>query len=205
MNVTRRDFLKTLGAGLAVTFTYTELSAALLEQPYLDEAKLSSWIHIGADGKVTVFTGKAEVGQNIRTSLAQIVAEELNHPMEGIEMIMGDTDLTPFDRGTFGSRSIPYMGPPLRKAAATAREVALQMAADRWKVDKSSVTLKGGIVSTADGKKIGIGDLTEGKKFTEPVNESVKVKTPEEWKIAGHLDSKGEWPIFCNRAAQICF
>src|SRR5678809_663050 len=146
--VSRRDFLKTLGAGVAVTFVFTEFAFA--DAPYLDEAQLSSWIHISADGKVTVFTGKAEVGQNIRTSLAQIVAEELNHPVEGIEMIMGDTDLTPFDRGTFGSRSIPFMGPQLRKAAATARELALQMAADKWKVDKNSLTLNAGIVSGPD-------------------------------------------------------
>jgi hypothetical protein len=58
--VTRRDFLKTLGAGLAVTFTLTELTAGLLEAPYLDEGQLGSWIHIGADGKVTVFTGSSD-------------------------------------------------------------------------------------------------------------------------------------------------
>jgi nicotinate dehydrogenase subunit B len=185
LTVSRRDFLKTLGAGIAVTFTLTQFSEAWAEPPYLDEGKLSSWIHIGADGTVTVFTGKAEVGQNIRTSLAQIVAEELDHPMEGITMIMGDTDLTPYDRGTFGSRSIPYMGPQLRKAAATARETILQMAADRWKVERSLLSLRGGIVTDKSGKKINIGDLTEGKKFVEPVDDKVEVRKPEEWKIAG--------------------
>jgi nicotinate dehydrogenase subunit B len=183
--VSRRDFLKTLGAGLAVTFTFTGLSAGMPSAPYLDDKQLSSWIHIGTDGKVTVFTGKAEVGQNIRTSLAQIVAEELSHPVDAIEMIMGDTDLTPYDRGTFGSRSIPYMGPQLRKAAATAREIALQMAADQWKTDKGTLALDAGIVSSNDGRKIGIGSLFNGKKFVEPVNEAVKVREPSEWKIAG--------------------
>src|SRR5687767_11203434 len=100
LTLNRRDFLKTLGAGVAVTFAFTEGLGFAIQDTNLDESKLSSWIHVGADGKVTVFTGKAEVGQNIRTSLAQIVAEELDHPVSAIEMIMGDTDLTPYDRGT---------------------------------------------------------------------------------------------------------
>lgn len=185
LTLNRRGFLKTLGAGIAVTFTLDETMGAATDQPYLDEGQLSSWIHIGADGKVTVFTGKAEVGQNIRTSLAQIVAEELDHPVEAIDMIMGDTDLTPYDRGTFGSRSIPYMGPQLRKAAATAREIILEMAASQWKTDKTILTLGGGMVSAAGGKKAGIGTLTAGKKFVHPVNESVKVRSADQWKIAG--------------------
>ena len=65
--------------------------------------EVSAWIHIGADGNVTVFTGKVEVGQNIRTSLAQAVAEELRAPFDSVTMMMGDTDLVPWDMGTFGS------------------------------------------------------------------------------------------------------
>jgi nicotinate dehydrogenase subunit B len=183
--VSRRDFLKTLGAGIAVTFTLATVSETFAEPSYLDEGNLSSWLHIGTDGIVTVFTGKAEVGQNIRTSLAQIVAEELDHDMNAITLIMGDTDLTPYDRGTFGSRSIPYMGPQLRMAAATARDILLQMAADQWKVDRSTLSLRKGVVTDNSGKRIDVGNLTQGKKFVEPVNEKVAVRKPEEWKIAG--------------------
>ena len=75
---------------------------------------ISAWLHIDADGKVKVFTGKVEVGQNIRTSLAQQVAEELHVPFGSISMVMGDTALTPYDMGTFGSRTTPTMGPQLR-------------------------------------------------------------------------------------------
>src|SRR5690606_9318054 len=103
-------------------------------------------IHIGEDNMVTVYTGKVEVGQNIRTSLAQIVAEELTVPIENIEMVMGDTALTPYDMGTFGSRSIPNMGPQLRKAAASARELLRKMAAKQLKVDVSDIKLSVGRV-----------------------------------------------------------
>ena len=88
-----------------------------------------------ADGAVDVFTGKAELGQNIRTSLAQAVADELRVPVGRVTMVMADTARTPFDMGTFGSRTTPDMAPQLRRAAAAARQVLLDMAAARWGVE----------------------------------------------------------------------
>src|SRR4029077_18595379 len=93
---------------------------------------ISSWLHINDDGLVTVFTGKVEVGQNTRTTLAQSVADELRVPLSSVRMIMGDTALTPFDMGTFGSRSTPYMSPQLRRAASGARDLLLAEAASKW-------------------------------------------------------------------------
>ncbi len=69
--------------------------------------EIGAWLHIGEDGRITVYTGKAEVGQNIRTSLTQAVAEELHAPPSSIRLVMADTQLTPFDMGTFGSQSTP--------------------------------------------------------------------------------------------------
>ena len=92
-------------------------------------ADVSAWLHIGEDGRVSVFTGKAEVGQNIRTSLSQVVAEELRVPIPSITMVMADTAVTPFDMGTFGSRTTPIMAPQLRKVAAAAREMLVDLAA----------------------------------------------------------------------------
>src|SRR5260221_8265551 len=93
----RRAFFGALGSGVAIAFTISNsLGAALTDGP-VPENQLGAWIHIGENGKVTIYTGKAEVGQNIRTSLAQIVAEELNVSMDTIEMVMGDTALTPYD------------------------------------------------------------------------------------------------------------
>ena len=98
---------------------------------------IAAWLAIAPDSRVTVFTGKVEVGQNIRTSLAQQVAEELRVPFDSITMLMGDTDLVPWDAGTFGSRTTPTMGPQLRKMAAAARQMLIEMAAKRWNADPS--------------------------------------------------------------------
>ncbi len=119
----RRSFVKLFGGGLLVCLTD---AAAFHDAPAQESGRgggsgghelpkeVSAWIHIDADGKVTVFTGKIEAGQNIRTSLAQLTAEELMVPFDAITMVMGDTDLTPWDAGTFGSQSTPQMGRQLR-------------------------------------------------------------------------------------------
>ena len=98
---------------------------------------------IGENGKVTVYTGKVEVGQNIRTSLSQAVAEELHVPISKIELVMGDTKLTPFDMGTFGSRTTPTMNLQLRKVAAAARDTLIALAAAQWKVDRAAIDCVG--------------------------------------------------------------
>ena len=121
-NLDRRKFFKLFGGGLAVAIVFQDLFS-LAGEPAATEAGLpanqvGAWIHIGEDSTITVYTGKVEVGQNIRTSLAQAVAEELHVPVSSINMVMGDTDLVPYDAGTFGSRSTPQMGTQLRKAAA---------------------------------------------------------------------------------------
>ena len=96
--------------------------------------RCGAWIHIDEAGGVTAFTGKVEFGQNIRTSLTQVVAEELHVPISSVRMVMGDTELVPFDMGTFGSRTTPAMAPQLRKAAAAAREMLIAMAAEQLQV-----------------------------------------------------------------------
>jgi isoquinoline 1-oxidoreductase len=114
----RRGFFKTLGAGIVV--------ASLMEGQRGGPAapkEIGAWLHIGTNGLVTAFTGKVEVGQNARTSLTQAVAEELGAPMGSVEMVMGDTDRTPYDMGTFGSMTTPQMVPLLRRAAAAARRL----------------------------------------------------------------------------------
>lgn len=181
----RRTFFEVLGSGVAVTFTISKsFGSSLLDTA--PEEQIAAWIHIGENGQVTIYTGKAEVGQNIRTSLAQIVAEELSVPMEKIDMVMGDTALTPYDRGTFGSRSIPYMGPQLRKAAASAREILIEMAAAEWKTDKKNLVMDQGVIKNrASNQSLDIGRLTKGQKLLKPVSDKAPVKPVGEWKIAG--------------------
>ena len=186
-NLNRRHFFQVMGSGLAIAFTaYKSFGASLTEDLKLPENQVGAWIHIGEQGNVTIYAGKAELGQNIRTSLAQIVAEELHVPMEKISMVLGDTDLTPYDRGTFGSRSIPYTGPELRKAAATAREVLIDMAAKEWKAQRSDVYIENGEVKRRGSKQsTGIGQLTRGKEMVAGIKDDVQVTPPSQWKVAG--------------------
>lgn len=186
-NINRRRFFQVMGGGLAIAFSpYNSLGAVLTDDDKLPEDQVGAWIHIGDKGNVTIYTGKAEVGQNIRTSLAQIVAEELHVPMDKIDMVLGDTDLTPYDRGTFGSRSIPYMGPQLRKAAATAREILIEMAATEWKAERNSLFIENGEVRNRTTKQsMNIGKLAGGKEIIKGVREDVAVTPPEKWKVAG--------------------
>jgi isoquinoline 1-oxidoreductase len=185
--VDRRDFLKGLGAGLVVALSpglaLTQESGRGFRGHELPK-DISAWIHIDRDGRVTVFTGKVEVGQNIRTSLAQLVAEELRVPFESITMVMGDTDLVPWDMGTFGSRSTPTMGPQLRTMAAAARQMLTEQAAKQWSVDAASVSAADGKVS-AGSHSLTYGELTRGGKLVKVISGQQELTPAAQWKIAG--------------------
>src|SRR5260370_21343150 len=141
---------------------------------------------MGADGKITVFTGKVEMGQNIRTSLAQQVAEELRTLTNSITMVMGDTDLTPFDLGTFGSRSTPQMGSQLRRVAATAREMLLEIAAQRWQADRGALVAHDGAVTNSLTKvSFSYSELTRGQKLVKIVADDSALNPAAQWRVAG--------------------
>lgn len=192
---TRRRFIQTLGGGLAVLcFVRPSLRAQQGEsggrggrgggRPRPRE--LAAWLHIAADGTVTVFTGKTEVGQNIRTSLTQAVAEELPVPLASIRLVMADTALVPFDAGTFGSRTTPDMNLQLRKVAATAREGLLDLAAQHWTADRTALSAVDGNIVDATGKRtIGFGALTRGEKLVLDVADNIALKPATAWKVAG--------------------
>ena len=157
-DVDRRRFLQVLGGGLLVCLAAPEPAALAQESGRARDSHelpkdLAAWLHIDKDGHVTVFTGKVEMGQNIRTSLAQQVAEELRVSVDSIRMVMGDTDLCPWDAGTFGSRTTPTMGPQLRAVAATAREALIDLAAERWKVSRDGLAADNGKIVDAATKQ----------------------------------------------------
>src|SRR6266700_2895537 len=138
--VDRREFFKFLAAGVLIVCVLKDSQAeeSVSDKPAQSVSlpkEVAAWLHIGEDGGVTVYTGKVEMGQNIRTSLTQAVAEELRTPPSRIELVMGDTMLTPFDFGTVGSMTTPMMAPQLHKVAAAAREMLLDLAAEQWKTD----------------------------------------------------------------------
>jgi len=194
---TRRQFLKTFGGGLAVLWLVnrTDLRAQAESggrggrggrggnrRP----SELAAWLHIAADGTVTVYCGKAEVGQNVRTSVLQAVAEELPAPLSTIKVVLADTSLVPWDAGTFGSQSTPGMFPQIRRVAATAREALIDLAAKQWNTDRASLVAEDGKVRERSGARtIGFGDLTKGEKLALAVSESIALKPATEWKVAG--------------------
>ena len=192
----RRDFLKVLGGGLLICLTHTSSWAQESGRAFGGHElpkELSAWLHIAADGQVKVFTGKVEVGQNIRTSLAQLVAEELKVPFEAITMVMGDTDLTPWDMGTFGSRTTPTMGPQLRTMAVAARQMMLEIAAERWHVAAVGLTAADGkVTDPKNARSLAYGELTRGEKLIKTVSSEDGLTPAAEWKIAGTAVPKAE-------------
>jgi isoquinoline 1-oxidoreductase len=192
----RREFLRLCTGGLLVSLVSG--GAALEAQEsgrrfggHALPQEVSAWIHIDADGKVTVFTGKVEIGQNIRTSLAQSVAEELRAPFDSITMVMGDTDLVPWDAGTFGSRTTPTMGPQLRTMAMNAREMLVEAAAERWKADPAKLVAEDGrVTNPATRVSLGYGEITRGEKLTRTLSGDPALTPAAEWKIAGTAEPK---------------
>ena len=128
--IPRRNFFKLLGGGIIVFFSpwrVLDLIGMPAEQARSLPTDYNAFLHIAEDGTVTCFTGKIEMGQGIITSLPQMMADELNIPVERVKMIMGDTDLCPWDQGTWGSLSTRVFGQSMRAAAAEARGVLLDL------------------------------------------------------------------------------
>src|SRR5439155_6441862 len=143
-------------------------------------------IHIDETGKITVYTGKVEIGQNNRTSLSQVVAEELAVGVDAIHLIMADTALTPFDMGTFGSMTTPQMAKQLGKVAAATRELLIDLAADQAKVDRSRLIVSDGkVTDPSSSQSFTFGQLTSGKKLTKAVSAETSIRPAKEWKVAG--------------------
>ncbi len=185
----RRDFLALSGAGLFVLF-WTDPKAAQEPERLPDRGNFptdfNAYLHIGPDGRVTCLVGKVELGQGSKTTLAQLAAEELDVAFESVEMVMGDTDLCPWDIGTFGSLAVRQFGPVLRAAAAEARAVLLQMAAERLAAPAHRLTVKFGLVTdpAAPGKQVSYGELVRGKRIERHLD-AVKVKSPAAFAIIG--------------------
>jgi len=190
--VDRREFCKLLGGGIVVVCVVNATSAAQESgggRRRFGESlpqEVSAWLHIGEDGAVTVYTGKVEVGQNTRTALTQAVAEELRVPPSLVGMVMGDTDLTPFDMGTFGSRSTPTMSPQLRRAAAAAREMLIDLAARRWNVERTElVAADGKITDPARQRRAEYTELVKGQELARSIAADQPLTARSEWKVMG--------------------
>ncbi len=196
--VDRRDFVKLLGGGLFIYFQLGEFLtgvSAEAEQRRTVPNDYNAFIHIAEDGKVTCLIGKIEMGQGIITSFPQMVADELDTPLESIKMVMGDTELCPYDAGTWGSLSTRALGPVMMTALAEARSVLLEMGAEQLGVSKDEVTAEKGVifVKNKKSKKVSYGELAKGKKIEKYLSVKPKAKDFSEYKIRGksfnHVDA----------------
>ena len=184
----RRDFLKLVGGGILISFTVPS-SWAFQERRRGGSQALpedfNAFLRIGEDGGVTGFTGKIEMGQGPITSLAQMLADELDVSLDSVDMIMGDTDLCPWDRGTFGSMTTRFFGPPFRAAAAEAKAVLVELAAERLGVTKDRLQTKDGAVYIKGGsKQLSYAELAKGKNILRHVK-GAPLETPADFTIVG--------------------
>jgi nicotinate dehydrogenase subunit B len=195
-DLNRRDLFKLLGGGVIVVSIVSEASAQESgggrrrgSGPAAPK-EIGAWLHIGEDGAVTVYTGKVEVGQNARTSLTQVVCEELRVPLSSVKLLMGDTDLTPYDAGTFGSQTTPQMVPRLRKAAAAAREMLIDLAAQAWNADRQALVVsEGRITLPGASQSVEFRELTKGQKLMKAI-EDVPTTPAQAWRITGQSAPK---------------
>ena len=187
----RRDFMRGVGTGLLVLLVAPRgepqesgRGRGGMERMPDD---VNAWLHIDANGAITVFTGKTEVGQNIRTSLAQAVAEELHVPVEAVTLVMADTARTPFDAGTFGSRTTPIMNAQLRKVAAATRTLLIRRAADAWSVGPEMLTISNGKVARGGTSSdvLSIGELATRGPLVATVTDDIVTAPASAWRVAG--------------------
>lgn len=205
--ISRRDFIR---AGGAVIVSFA-LHAALPEQiaaqvsgnsdlgKPVDPTLVDSFLAFHADGAVTLYTSKVDVGTGLRIAISQMAAEELGIPIERVTLVDGDTALTPNQGGTGGSTGIPQGGVQGRQAAATAREAILKLASDRLQIPPGSLTIADGMVRPASGGSgISIGDLLGGKQLSIKVDPKAPLKSPQSYGIVGKPILRPDVPAKCT-------
>jgi CO/xanthine dehydrogenase Mo-binding subunit len=189
VHVSRRDYLKA-GCALVVTFTLAPSVLARTLQlagdsvPPADE--VGSFIGIDGQGRVTIFCGKVELGTGVLTAITQIAAEELSVAFDRVSLVQGDTALTPDQGPTDSSMTIQQGGMQIRRAAATAREALLDLAAVRLNVARDGLTIRDGVVGAdADEARLSYAQLLENRKFTIKVDPQAPLKDPKHYTIVG--------------------
>ena len=189
VKISRRAFVQLLGTGLLITVT-EGVSFAQRRSRGGRGIAVAARVHINSDGTITVMTGKVEEGQGSRAELTQAAAEELRVDVDKIRLLMSDSDLTPDDGRTAGSRTTPSTVPAVRQGAATARELLRNLAAEQWKVDAGALNVKDGIITNRKTKKtISYADLAKSQKvaeaFKQTVSSDIDLTPVEQWQAMG--------------------
>jgi nicotinate dehydrogenase subunit B len=204
-NLSRRGFLKTGGAlivgfglgrhGARVAGAQTIPGADRFLGKPLKADTVDSFLAIHADGSLTVFSGKVDLGTGARAAFRQMVAEELDVPIERIALIEGDTALTPDQGGTGGSYGVPRGGMQLRRAAATAREALLGLAAARLGQPVADLEARDGMVRPkAGGSGVSYGELVGDRRLNVPLDPKAPVKPPKDFRYIGQSVPRPDVP-----------
>jgi len=186
-SVSRRSVLEASGLlvvafSLAPRFMFANASSAA--KPVAPDL-VDSYLAIGADGRVTVYSGKVDLGTGLYTALTQIVAEELDVPLGHVTLIQGDTLLTPDQGPSFGSLSIQNGGAQLRRAAATARRALLERAAVKFKTSASTLAIRDGVIVGENGRELAFGSLVGGRVLSLKLDQDAPLKSPADFKLVG--------------------
>ncbi len=203
----RRGFVKALGGGILVLVS---LPGSGLLDPLDAQGRrgyptdINAYLHIAEDGKVTLYSGKIEMGQGITTSLAQEAAEELGAPFDAFTVVAGDTASCPWDAGTWGSMSTRFFGPAVRAAAAQARLVLTDLAAQRLGVPRSALTVENGVVYVTANRhrRVSFGELAKGQQITHTVDEKAVLRSVREFTVMGRSPKRLDGPEKVTGAAK---
>jgi len=201
----RRDFLKALGGGILVLVQLPSLHATdLWEEQRGYPTDINAYLHIAEDGRVTLFSGKIEMGQGVMTSLAQMGAEELGVSLDAMTVVMGDTDSCPPDAGTWGSLTTRMFGPAVRTAAAQARLILTDLAAQRLGVPRAQLSVENGVVfvTARPQRRVTYGELARGQRITHTVDEQAVLRTAREFSVMGRSPKRLDGPEKVTGAAK---
>ncbi len=185
--MSRRSFFKLVGGGIVVFVGLGPLQVFSQATKLLYPEDFNAYLLIGENGRVTVFSGKIEMGQGVLTSQAQMVAEELGVALVSIDMVLGDTDKCPWDRGTFGSLTTRMFGPALRAAAAQARATMMTLAAGKLGVPHDKLLVKDGVVYVKGepDRKVSYGELSKGARIAQLVDKKAVLRAASEFSVMG--------------------
>jgi nicotinate dehydrogenase subunit B len=196
----RRQFLGL--SGLIVSFGLAPALASAASSPQrplppknVAPDEVDGFLAIDRQGNVAVFSGKVDLGTGVRTSITQIVAEELDVSMAQINVIQGDTSLTPDQGPTYGSLSIEIGGMQIRQAAATARRALVRQAARRFNLKEAELSVEAGVIKAVHStQSVAYGDLIGGRTFALAIDKDAPLKDPGTYTVVGRSQLRLDIP-----------
>ena len=199
-SLSRRGILKMAGGALIVHFAVRQSGGQTGGGPAkpLDASEVDSFLAIHADGRVTIYTSKVDVGTGLATAFRQTAAEELGIPVERFTVIEGDTALTPDHGGTGGSSGIPRGAADIRRVAATARQALLDLGAKQLNLPASELTIAGGDVTHSNGRRVTVASLIGDKRLGLKVNPNAPLKNPSTYTVVGKPILRADVPGKCT-------